>query len=266
MTARPIMSLMPRPRRSNMTPRHAPRSAFLSAWWSANGGSSTSLPSGPPQGATPATQSSPAGNSNMSTKDTPTPTATIPPAAATTFTTSFPTTITELSTTFTSLAETIVSSSYSTPTSLPPSQTQAQGLLTTQAVCIGHGLDASAEGLLAVIILPSAIGFLLWVCRFFFHVRSLLMVKPAALRHFTTTLSTSIRTKRMVCPARVSLCPLPCCSTPHPQKAFVHHHCDQLYGLSFSPPSHSFHLYPVMYQMPVDPLLETRNFSLLMNN
>jgi calcium permeable stress-gated cation channel len=80
----------------------------------------------------------------------------------TTITTSYPTTVTQPSTTFTSFSQTVVTSPISTSTpSLPQS---GQSAFQTQAVCLGNGLDASADGLIASMLIPSAIGLLLWVC------------------------------------------------------------------------------------------------------
>jgi hypothetical protein len=39
-----------------------------------------------------------------------------------------------------------------------------QNTIQLQPVCIGHGLDASVDGTIATVILPSALGFVLWVC------------------------------------------------------------------------------------------------------
>ncbi|KAI0785000.1 hypothetical protein C8Q75DRAFT_777072 [Abortiporus biennis] len=79
----------------------------------------------------------------------------------TTSTSTVPVTITELSTTFTSLSQTIVTSTRS-PSALPESQTAASNLR-VDPVCIGDGLDASSIGLISVVVLPTAIGLLLWL-------------------------------------------------------------------------------------------------------
>ena len=34
---------------------------------------------------------------------------------------------------------------------------------TADPVCVGHGLDSAAVGLLSAVIIPSAIGLILWV-------------------------------------------------------------------------------------------------------
>ncbi|KAK7055165.1 MPN domain-containing protein [Favolaschia claudopus] len=78
----------------------------------------------------------------------------------TTFTSTFPTTITQPTTTFTSLAESVVitdASAIATTTVAPQSN------LDSNPVCIGSGTDASLNGLLASIIIPSLIGLLIWL-------------------------------------------------------------------------------------------------------
>lgn len=72
-----------------------------------------------------------------------------------TFTTTIPQTSVLPSTTITYSVQTVLSAA--TPVSLASSG---------QGVCIGDGLDASADGLLATIVLSSAIGLLLWVSAF----------------------------------------------------------------------------------------------------
>ncbi|GLB35780.1 putative calcium-dependent channel, 7TM region, putative phosphate [Lyophyllum shimeji] len=108
-------------------------------------------------------------------------------AAQTVFTTAIPvTTVTQPSTTFTSFSETIItiiSSSDSNtspgPVSSPAPSTSSptssasrafssgsptnQPVIGTQQICIGNGLDSSAEGLLASLIVPTAIGLVLWL-------------------------------------------------------------------------------------------------------
>jgi hypothetical protein len=57
-------------------------------------------------------------------------------------------------------------STFSSPSSsfTPASPT---AVIAAQAgVCLGHGIDVSATGLIATIVLPSAIGLLLWVSKF----------------------------------------------------------------------------------------------------
>ncbi|KAJ6542659.1 hypothetical protein B0H19DRAFT_957413 [Mycena capillaripes] len=78
----------------------------------------------------------------------------------TTFTTTFPTTITEPTTTFTSLAESVViTDAAGIATTTPSPQLNSN----SHPVCIGSGTDASSDGLLASIIIPSFIGLLIWL-------------------------------------------------------------------------------------------------------
>ncbi|KAJ7802228.1 hypothetical protein B0H14DRAFT_3092290 [Mycena olivaceomarginata] len=77
----------------------------------------------------------------------------------TTFTSTFPTTVTEPTTTFTSLAESVVVTGAS---ALATTTLSPQANLNSNPVCIGSGTDASSDGLLASIIVPSLIGLLIW--------------------------------------------------------------------------------------------------------
>ncbi|KII94048.1 hypothetical protein PLICRDRAFT_101453 [Plicaturopsis crispa FD-325 SS-3] len=74
-------------------------------------------------------------------------------------TSAFPVTVTQSSTTFTSTSQSVFTSS-STIFASPSNQANN---IQAQPVCAGDGLDASADGLLATLILPSAIGILLWI-------------------------------------------------------------------------------------------------------
>ncbi|KAJ7353421.1 hypothetical protein DFH08DRAFT_856840 [Mycena albidolilacea] len=78
----------------------------------------------------------------------------------TTFTSTFPTTVTEPTTTFTSLAESVVVTGAS---ALATTTLSPQANLNSNPVCIGSGTDASSDGLLASIIVPSLIGLLIWL-------------------------------------------------------------------------------------------------------
>ena len=78
-----------------------------------------------------------------------------------TFTSSVLTIITQPSTTFTSSLQTVVTTTISTPTQLP--SPSPLGALQVRPVCIGDGIDALAYGALATLLLPSAVGLLLWV-------------------------------------------------------------------------------------------------------
>ncbi|KAJ7141880.1 hypothetical protein C8R43DRAFT_892427 [Mycena crocata] len=77
----------------------------------------------------------------------------------TTFTSTFPTTVTEATTTFTSLAESVVVTGAIATTTLSPNQVNSN----SNPVCIGSGTDASSNGLIASIIIPSFIGLLIWL-------------------------------------------------------------------------------------------------------
>ena len=79
----------------------------------------------------------------------------------TTFTNLVFTTITQPSTTFTSSSQTVVTSTISTTVHLPSSSPLSAAQV--QPVCIGDGIDALADGALAVVLLPTAVGLLLWV-------------------------------------------------------------------------------------------------------
>ncbi|KAJ7145847.1 hypothetical protein C8R44DRAFT_655846 [Mycena epipterygia] len=88
----------------------------------------------------------------------PPPPLSTPSGGLTTFTSTFATTVTQPTTTFTSLAETIVTGAVVTST-MAPNQVDSN----SNPVCIGTGTDASTNGLLASIIIPSFIGLLIWL-------------------------------------------------------------------------------------------------------
>lgn len=78
----------------------------------------------------------------------------------TTFTTSYPVVVSQSSTTFTSYVTTTITSS----TVMDGTQTATpQANLGVNSVCIGHGIDSTSIGLLAVAILSAFIGFIVWV-------------------------------------------------------------------------------------------------------
>lgn len=76
-------------------------------------------------------------------------------------TSSIPVTVTEPSTTFTSLSETVFTSTRAA-SALPESQSVSSALQ-VQPVCVGDGVDGLSVGLLSTILLPTAIGLILWV-------------------------------------------------------------------------------------------------------
>ncbi|KAJ3857286.1 hypothetical protein EV368DRAFT_30619 [Lentinula lateritia] len=96
---------------------------------------------------------------------------------ATTITDSFPiSTVTQQSTTFTSFSQSILTTSIpilstistaslpSTPASVAASSsTPANQLSSNSPICIGNGVDSSSDGVLAALILPSAIGLIIWL-------------------------------------------------------------------------------------------------------
>ncbi|KAJ7620563.1 hypothetical protein DFH06DRAFT_67290 [Mycena polygramma] len=137
-------------------------------WYTTSNGS-VFIPSGTEPGSTKSKSSSshasltPSSSASFSSIPvTPSaPTSAAPSGSGlTTFTTTFPTTITEPTTTFTSLAESVVitdAGSIATMTSSPQLNSNSH------PVCIGSGTDASSDGLLASIIIPSLIGLLIWL-------------------------------------------------------------------------------------------------------
>lgn len=88
----------------------------------------------------------------------------------TTVISSFPTTVSDDYTTFTTFTETtftttaipssLFSGSESMSTPSPTSITQNGG---TQAVCLGSGMDMQAKGVVATLVLPTALGLLVWL-------------------------------------------------------------------------------------------------------
>ena len=72
-------------------------------------------------------------------------------------------------------------------------------------MCLGHGLDASVDGLLVTIALSGLIGLLLWVCYILIDVRSILSRVLVIFCPYSTPSSSNIRTKRMVCPRKVQI-------------------------------------------------------------
>ena len=102
------------------------------------------------------------------------------------FTTTFPvTTVTQPTTTFTSFTESIITQHPSSPaSSLSQSiPSPASAALSTQslvqsrtgALCPGDGFDSAAAGIIATVLIPAAIGLILWVNplhqMIFFHQR-----------------------------------------------------------------------------------------------
>ncbi|KAJ7234307.1 hypothetical protein B0H12DRAFT_1142976 [Mycena haematopus] len=127
-------------------------------WYTTSNGS-VFIPSGTESSSHASTTISPSGSFSSVTLTS----NTIPSASGslTTFTTTFPTTITEPTTTFTSLEESVVISAVGavdTNTLSPP-----QAALNSHPVCIGSGTDASSDGLLASVLIPTFVGLLIWL-------------------------------------------------------------------------------------------------------
>lgn len=95
--------------------------------------------------------------------------------STTVFTSTFPvTTITNSATTFTSYSDSIVTETFTNSfTGSPPSGIVLSNEATSSVLfaaslqinptCVGNGLDAAADGLLASLVIPSAIGFIIWL-------------------------------------------------------------------------------------------------------
>nr|GAT60500.1 predicted protein [Mycena chlorophos] len=97
--------------------------------------------------------------SSTSASVTPVQSPSLSLASLTTFTTSFPTTITQPTTTFTSEVTSVVVA----PESAVATTTFAQlGATANNPVCVGTGSDASSDGVLASVFIPSFIGLLIW--------------------------------------------------------------------------------------------------------
>ncbi|KDQ63154.1 hypothetical protein JAAARDRAFT_147164 [Jaapia argillacea MUCL 33604] len=123
-----------------------------------SGSSPTAAPATPTSSGNTAGGSSSPRMSAVSSTPSSFPASALPHSSLTTFTTSTPiTTITEPSTTITSYSNHVVTSVISQAS--PSAQIAAQ----SQPICIGGGIDAWAGGLIETLILPSAVGLLLWL-------------------------------------------------------------------------------------------------------
>ncbi|KAH8099276.1 hypothetical protein BXZ70DRAFT_289357 [Cristinia sonorae] len=170
----PVIHLTPRPK------RHFQHTASSDSqppqlWWTTSGGS-TFIPgsSQTPQSSLPAPSQTPVLQSSIiasttgwglsSTQAGPSnPTSPVPQQSPSVnlYTSTLPVTITEGSSTFVSLSQSVYTST-SVATALPESATISSSLR-TNPVCIGDGLDASSIGLLSTILIPTAIGLLIWL-------------------------------------------------------------------------------------------------------
>ncbi|KAF8183820.1 hypothetical protein K438DRAFT_1838672 [Mycena galopus ATCC 62051] len=129
------------------------------AWYTTSNGS-VFIPSGTPSSSHAASSST---LSSTSTSSVPLTSSNMIPSASgslTTFTSTFPTTVTEPTTTFTSLAESVV---ITNAAALASATLSPQTNLQSNPVCIGSGTDASSNGLLASVLIPSFIGLLIWL-------------------------------------------------------------------------------------------------------
>ncbi|KZP25372.1 hypothetical protein FIBSPDRAFT_820851 [Athelia psychrophila] len=79
----------------------------------------------------------------------------------TTFTSSVLSTFIQPSTTITSDVQTVITTTV--PIFISPATQTAQAALRVQPVCIGQGVDVLSEGVIAAVIIPSAIGIVLWI-------------------------------------------------------------------------------------------------------
>ena len=160
-------------------PRETPVTTFQSNWWTTTGGS-TFIPPGT-EPSKPSSSSRSTGSDQSSGANTLSTGQTGNGGAGglstTTFTTAFPvSTFTQSSSVITLFSQSVVTS----VSTLPPTSTnsgasqssvQSSGTAfpdtnptsTHAPVCIGGGLDAQSDGLLTSLIIPSAIGLLIWV-------------------------------------------------------------------------------------------------------
>ena len=142
---------------TSIDPRKLTTPEYNIAW--AASGASTVLASEPQSSSSPSPTYQPADTSSYTSAV----------GQGTTYTTFSSITITQSSTTFTSFGQVLVTtplSSLSTSASAAFSSATSVGQIesVTRPVCIGDGLDVSADGLIAAAVLPSAVGLLLWVC------------------------------------------------------------------------------------------------------
>ena len=85
----------------------------------------------------------------------------------------------------------------------------------TVLVCAGHGFDSAATGIIATIVIPSAIGLILWVGNFF-TLYIVFLVQPrsgisysnyiARVRRIEAPFPTNLLPSRVVCSTQVSFC------------------------------------------------------------
>jgi len=149
----------------------------------------SSLPAEPPPLSTPTLSVLPSPNLGpqlLSSIPAPITTSSFPNTNVTTFTTMYPiTTILQNTVTLTILTESVVFSTLPSSTTSAPSlqissitnllsaspsgsaspnnETSVKNVVKPSEVCVGHGIDAVSEGVLATIIVSSVLGLALWV-------------------------------------------------------------------------------------------------------
>ncbi|TCD68080.1 hypothetical protein EIP91_011533 [Steccherinum ochraceum] len=175
-----VIHLTPRPKRHFQTSASSDPNSGNDLWWTTSGGSTFIPGSSPPHASHSSTSSTPPSQtstrspfptSSGASSSTSNPSQTLgPPGPSSiplspsdtlyTLTSTFPVTITGPSTTITAFSQSVYTST-GVATALPESQTISN--LQTGPVCIGDGLDASSIGLLSSIVIPTAIGLLLWL-------------------------------------------------------------------------------------------------------
>jgi len=192
-----------------------------------------------------------------------------------TLTTAIPvTTITQGGTTSTSFSQFISIQTLSTYSQSTASTSVSAAFATSSigasplSTCLGKGIDAAAAGIIASIILPTAIGLVLWVSappRIHFDQ----VQDGVSVAHFcncTAAFSTNIRFTRVVCSPRVSFNP----SFPHVVNVFlpvfVRDLLVQGFLLSYSQRFPLFLLCLKMYQMQVEAPQSTLNSFPRMSN
>ncbi|KAF9011061.1 hypothetical protein BDQ17DRAFT_1345391 [Cyathus striatus] len=184
-----------------LLPRLTPDYHVLNEWWATDGASTSAQPPPPPStpmppaftdipSDTPSDTFLPPASTfqSLPPPSTPGPSSAIQgdnQDATDTFTSTFPiTTITDPTTTFTSFTESVVLSSFPISSSFPSisststilssasstisasaalSSSTPQTESRSESVCLGQGLDPSADGILAALVIPSVVGLIIWL-------------------------------------------------------------------------------------------------------
>ena len=125
-----------------------------------------------------------------------------------TFSSSIPvSTIATFATSISASASTITTKSPTSTASAAASSISPSIVSQSNIVCIGHGLDVSATGLIATVVLPSAVGLILWVRRVHLTLpndQSSLFC-AACIRNHQTSFSSTVCIERMVRSTGVSV-------------------------------------------------------------